>query len=87
MSEAVMDIRSLPTFPAGEFRKNLADMVIRAGFKNEIVAVSHHGKPLAALVPIDLVKLWCEAADQMNNTSVQNEIFLQILQRMRSYHK
>lgn len=45
------------TTPIETLRLNLADTVNRAAFGRERVILSRHGKPVAALVPVDDVEL------------------------------
>ena len=78
-----MNISNLPTYPAAKFRKRLSDMVINAAFKHRAVGISVHGKLVAALVPIALVELCQELAQNSENSAVQNDITVQITNLMR----
>jgi len=78
-----MNICNLPTYPAAKFRKHLSDMVINAAFRYRAVGVSVHGKLVAALVPIALVELCQELAQNSENSAVQNDITVQITNLMR----
>lgn len=48
-----MDASDFPDITAADARREWSDLLNRVGFGKERVVVTRHGKPLAALVPVE----------------------------------
>lgn len=56
----------MASISAGEARERFADVVNRAAYGKERVALTRHGKPVAAVVPIEDVELLEAVEDRID---------------------
>lgn len=60
--------------PAGEARKNLADLVNRVAYGKERVVLTRHGRAVAALVPMEDLSLLDRIRARLRQRSVDRAL-------------
>ena len=61
----------MTTTSAVELRENLHDILLRAQYEHERVTITRHGKPVAAIVPLEDLELIQEIEDRIDQAEAE----------------
>lgn len=61
----------MTTTTAVELRENLHDILLRAQYQHERVTVTRHGKPVAAIVPLEDLEWLQELEDRIDQAEAE----------------
>jgi prevent-host-death family protein len=61
----------MTTTSAVELRENLHDILLRTQYEHERIIVTRHGKPVAAIVPLEDLELLREIEDRIDQAEAE----------------